>query len=150
MSHASFAAGFTESALTRRVDEIRAADRADDQDHEAGQDRTERDHPQDRAAAASRQPEGDGPERQGNEPEPHAEHLQQLGQVLRRLQLIRLHDLDPAGVGPEPLGDVADDRHLVAELDHERPQVEDHRTVLGADPANVVVEDSQQLCDARA
>ena len=44
-------------------------------------------------------------------PEPAAEELQDLGQILGGLELISLHDLDAAGVGTELLCDVAHDRH---------------------------------------
>ena len=43
------------------------------------------------------------------------------------------------------MGDAADDRDLVAELDHERPEVQDDHAALRLDVRQVVVEHAQQL-----
>ena len=45
----------------------------------------------------------------------------------------------------ESFGDAADDRNLVAELDHERPEVQDDDAALRLDVRQVVVEHAQQL-----
>ena len=45
----------------------------------------------------------------------------------------------------QPLGNLSDDRHLVAELDHDRTQVEDDRAAFGLDERRVVVEQPHQL-----
>ena len=56
-----------------------------------------------------------------------------------------MHDLDPAVVGPEALGHLAEDRHPLAELDHERLEVEDDVAARGAHNLRVVFEDVDQL-----
>ena len=58
---------------------------------------------------------------------------------------VGVHDLDPARVGREPFGDAADDRDLVPELDHERPEVQDDDAAFSLDVRQVVVEHAQQL-----
>ncbi len=50
----------------------------------------------------------------------------------------------PDGLG-HPLGDLPDDRYLVAELDHDRTQVEHDRAALGLDERRVVVEQPYEL-----
>ena len=65
--------------------------------------------------------------------------------VLRRLELIGLHDLDAAGVRAEALGHVAEDGDPLAQLDHERPQVENDHALFGADRTRVVLEHVDQL-----
>ena len=47
--------------------------------------------------------------------------------------------------GPSSLGDIADDRHPIPQLDHERLEVEHDCAVLGAQRADIVVEDVDQL-----
>ena len=74
-----------------------------------------------------------------------AEELQDLGQVLGGLELVRLHDLDAAGVGTKLLRDLTDDRDPLPQLDHERLQIEHDGAVLGAQRADVVIEDVDQL-----
>ena len=145
MSQASWAAGCTAVDGTRLLHDERSAQSADDQHEQPGQDRPERDHPQDRASPAAGDPQRDPPEGNGQEPEPRAEELQHLRQVLGSLELLGLHDLDAASVGTELLRDVADDRHPLPQLDHERLEVEDHGAVFGAQRADVVVEDVDQL-----
>ena len=56
--------------------------------------------------------QGDRREQDGEHPEPGAEHLQQLRQVLRGLEVLRLHDLDLALVRPELLVVHPEHRHL--------------------------------------
>ncbi len=52
------------------------------------------------------------------------EHLEQLRQVLGRLQLVGLDDRDLTGVRRQTIIDVADDGDPVAELDDERSQIQ--------------------------
>ena len=87
--------------------------------------------------------------RERKEPDEATEGVQQRGHVLRRLQLLGVHDLDPTRIGRESFGDAADDRDLVAELDHERPEVEDDDAALRLDVRQVVVEHAQQLLVCR-
>ena len=85
----------------------------------------DRQRAEDRAAAAGREPDRGGADEEREQPHDRADHLQQLRDVLRRLELARLHDLNAARVGRQRVGDAPEDGDPVAELDHERAQVED-------------------------
>ncbi len=80
-----------------------------------------------------------------SEPHPVGDGAQHLRGRLCRLELALVHDRDlPRGLG-EPLGDLADHRHLVSDLDHERTQVEDDRASFCLDEGRVVVEQANEL-----
>ena len=72
-------------------------------------------------------------------------NLSSLRQVLRGLEPVGFHDLDPARVGPEALGDGAENGHPLAELDHQRLEVEDDLAALGAERRHVVLQHVDQL-----
>ena len=111
MSHASWAAGCTAVDGTRLVDDEPSRRRvAPPTRYSPARIRPDRDRAcRIEASPAAGDPESDRPESDRQQPEPHAEELQDPSQVLRGFELVRLHDLDPAGVGTEPLRDIADD-----------------------------------------
>jgi hypothetical protein len=59
--------------------------------------------------------------------------------------LALFHDRDPSRRLGQSLCDLSDHGHLVADLDHDRAEIEDDRATLGLDERRVVVEQPNQL-----
>ena len=103
------------------------------------------DHPENRASTAAREPQGDRKECQRHEPEKQRELFQQLRQILCGLELVRLQDLYLPGVFGQPPREVAEDRDLISELDHEWLEIQRDRSLIGADRGEIVVEQPDEL-----
>ena len=127
MLQASCAAGLTASSLHEFVDEVVAGEAAHRQHQEPDDEHADRERAELESATSAREPDGERRDHERDEPHPVGDGAQDLRDRLRRLELALLDDRDPPrGLG-QPLGDLSDHRDLVADLDHERTEVEHDR-----------------------
>ena len=88
------------------------------------------------ACEPDREPEG-GERQEWKHP---GERLQQLEDVLRRVELVGTEDDDLACVGGDPVDDLVADADPVGGLDDDLPQVEDDLALVGRDPVAAALE----------
>ncbi len=145
MLQASWAAGLTASSCHELVDEVVTGKAAHGQQQEPDDEQTQRNGAELEPATPAGEPDREGRDDERNEPHPVGDRAEDLRGRLRRLELALLDDRDLSRGLREPLGNLSDHRYLVAELDHDRTQVEHDRSALGLDERRVVVEEAHEL-----
>jgi hypothetical protein len=92
-----------------------------------------------------REPHRTGSRSEGEHPDPVGHEAQEPRRVLSGLQLIRLEDRHLARVLGEPRLEIRDDREAVAQVEHERADIEHDLAPGGLDNRRVTVEDADEL-----
>ena len=145
ISHMFATAGFTESGRDHLVDDVAAGDRPDREQEDAGDHDPDADRPHLAASASPHEPHGGHPADEDERPDPVGDRPQPLRDVLCGLELVGFEERDLARVFRDPAFEVLHDLEALAELDHERADVEHDVPVGRVEHFRLVLEHLYEL-----
>ena len=131
--------------VRQRVDDTVPGDLPHDEQEHADDDERRADVSQRLSAPPLRDVDGEREQYEDGKREEDRERAQDLDALLRGIELVRVHDHDLAGVGPEPLLETPAEADLVAELLDQRPEVEHDVAVRRRQAVRMAVDDGDQL-----
>ena len=131
--------------LDQLVDDDAAGDVAGDDHREAGGDQADAAEQDRHPAFAAGEVDGNAEDDEGEEREQQGQTLDRDRDVLRRLQLVGLEDLDLGSVGRQFLRQVFADPHLLGKVREQAAEVELDVPIFGFDRFFLVFEDGEKL-----
>ena len=127
------------------IDDVLAGEPTHDEHEHADDDETDAERANLLAAAPTGQPDGGDKGSECEDPDEVRDLLEPVGELLRRVQIVGLEDRDLPGVRRDLVCEIGDEPEPIAELEDERPDVEDDIAVRRIHRLRLAVQDLDEL-----